>query len=116
MDEQGYADVIAARLTNAESVDFDAFARLVRVYRRLHPMEQPKMLAGLAIAIARIHEPGALADAIHLAYHLEAFDLGTLQAVQEQQAHGVEDPRLLREVDNYLTYQRRLLVRPLARR
>lgn len=113
MNEQDYADAIVARLTDANSKDFDAFARLARAYHRLHPLEQPKMRAGLAVAISRIDDLGALADAIHLAYHLDAFDLGTLRAVEERHAEGRGDPRVRREIDNYLAFQRRPLTRKL---
>jgi hypothetical protein len=106
---QDYALLVRSLLSEQPN-DYEGFAKLAAGYRLLHPLEQPKMAQGIALAIGQVVDPGVLADAIHLAYHLELFDLETREAVEAQQAYGIEDPAVLREIDNYFAY----LSRPIA--
>ncbi len=98
-----YALVVRALLSEPPN-DYEGVARLAAGYRLLHPIEQPRMAQGVALVIGESVAPGVLADAIHLAYHLELFDLETRWAVEAQRAYGIEDPAVLREIDNYLAY------------
>lgn len=99
-----YASAIARTITDDTRGNYEAIGALVRLYRTLHPDEQRNMAAGLAAAIERLaDQPGAQADAIHVAYHLELFAAPMPDTVAL--CRMASDSRPIREAMNYAAYQ-----------
>lgn len=105
-----YANVIARHLQGKNAADYEAFYRLATLYRHLTPDEQPAMAAGLALAIENLEgSVGAMADAIHLAYHLDLFTDDMDRAIAAVRVNRLIDTSgaIQREIANYEAYHPR---------
>ncbi len=105
-DVQDYSNIIVEKLSLTQQEAFDSLDRLAKVYYALIPVEREKMALGLANAIGRLKEaPYVMADAIHLAYHLELFtdamDTAILGAVSERL---LNETTVGKECANYTAY------------
>lgn len=85
--------------------DYEGFAKLAKLYRSLRLREQAEMAEGLASAIGDLEDPGVLADAIHLAHHLEIFTESVERAVESRKSLGRRDAQLWSEIETYQAYQ-----------
>jgi uncharacterized protein YjaG (DUF416 family) len=105
-DSRDYSDLIVEKLALRGEEAFGSLDRLAQLYEELIPSEREKMALGLAEAIGSLRNaPEVMADAIHLAYHLELFteamDTSILSVVPERLLH---ESSVGKECANYAAY------------